>query len=90
MQRTCRKTSMIASSLTLVCARKPTHTAHMARHFTCGLTVANGPGTEHNTWTKVEYANKSPDDVPLGRWGHSAFVLGNTLVRSLSPIPAVD
>lgn len=46
--------------------------------------------TEHKTWTKVEYANESPDDVPLGRWGHSAFVLGNTLAVlggiSLEPI----
>lgn len=34
--------------------------------------------TENKTWTKVEYANE-PECSPPGRWGHSAFVIGNTL-----------
>lgn len=36
--------------------------------------------TAAKTWTKVEYANKDSDAVPCGRWCHSSFIVGRSLV----------
>ena len=46
--------------------------------------------TDHadaKTWTKVEYANKDFDAVPCGRWCHSSFIVGRSLVGRGLPLP---